>query len=75
MSDPSTEQLHDFEPGIAASGLFWTIPIDHRAVDASPGSGRARFRLDGLALNDYHDFFTAISSEPAGRFRHMCRSR
>jgi hypothetical protein len=64
VSDPNTEQIHDFEPGIAPSGLFWTIPIDGSAVDASPGSGRARYRLDELALNDYHDFFTAISPNP-----------
>jgi hypothetical protein len=64
VSDPTTEQIHDFEPGIAPSGLFWTIPIDHGAIDASPGSGRARYRLHELALNDYHDFFTAISPNP-----------
>jgi hypothetical protein len=64
VSDPNTEQLHDFEPGIAPSGLFWTIPIDGGAVDASPGSGRARYRLHELALNDFHDFITAISPNP-----------
>lgn len=64
MSDPTTEQIHDFEPGIAPSGLFWTIPIEGGAVDSSPGSGRARFRLHELALDDYHDFFTAISPNP-----------
>jgi hypothetical protein len=64
VSDPSTEQIHDFEPGIAPSGLFGTIPIAGGAVEASPGSGRARYRLEELALNDYHDFFTAISPNP-----------
>jgi hypothetical protein len=66
VNDPTVppEQIHDFEPGIAPSGLFWTIPISNGAADASPGSGRARFRLDGLALNDYHDFFTAIGPNP-----------
>jgi hypothetical protein len=64
VSDPTTEQVHDFEPGIAPSGLFWTIPVASGAVDASPGSGRARFGLTELALDDYHDFFTAISPDP-----------
>ena len=64
MSDPTTEQVHDFEPGIAPSGLFWTIPIDHSAIDVSPGRGRARFGLTELGLDDYHDFFTAISPDP-----------
>ena len=63
MSGPG-DQLHDFEPGIAPSGLFWTIPIDGGAVDASPGRGRARYRLEDFALNDFHDFFTAISPSP-----------
>jgi hypothetical protein len=65
------EQLHDFEPGIAQSGLFWTIPIDGGAVDASPGSGRARYRLHELALNDFHDFFTAIGANPPDRPSHV----
>lgn len=64
MSDPTSLQIHDFEPGIAASGLFWTIPIDHSAIDASPGSGQAQIRLDNLALHDYHDFISAISPNP-----------
>jgi hypothetical protein len=58
------EQVHDFEPGITSSGLFWTIPIDGGAVDVSPGSGRARYRLEELALNDYHDFLAAIGFTP-----------
>ena len=64
VSDTTTEQVHDFEPGIAPSGLFWTIPVAAGSVDASPGSGRARFGVRELALGDYHDFFTAISPNP-----------
>jgi hypothetical protein len=71
VSDPTSEQLHDFEPGIAPSGLFWTIPISGGAADASPGSGRARFRMSGLALNDYHDFITAISPNPPDMPSHV----
>jgi hypothetical protein len=71
VSDPTTEQIHDFEPGIAPSGLFWTIPIDHGAIDASPGSGRARYRTDGLALEDYHDFFSAIEPGADGVASHV----
>jgi len=71
VSDPTTEQQHDFEPGIAPSGLFWTIPIDHGTVDASPGSGRARFALGNLALEDYHDFFSAIAPGAEGAPSHV----
>jgi len=71
VSDPTTEQIHDFEPGIAPSGLFWTIPISQSAIDASPGSGRARFQLNGLALEDYHDFFSAIAPDADGVPSHV----
>ena len=56
--------MHDFEPGIAPSGLFWTIPIPSSAIDVSPGSGRAHFHMDNLAVPDWHDFFNAVSPSP-----------
>ncbi len=59
MPDP-TYQVHDWEPGIADSGLFWTIPISPGAIKADPSSGRARFRVEALKIGDYHDFFNAI---------------
>ena len=59
MGDP-TRQHHDWEPGIADSGLFWTIPIATSAIDVDPGIGRARLRASDLALDDYHDFFNAV---------------
>ena len=60
MADP-TYQVHDWEPGIADSGLFWTIPISPGSIKADPASGRARFRVEALKLGDYHDFFSAVS--------------
>ena len=59
MPDP-TYQVHDFEPGIADSGLFWTIPISPGSIKADPASGRARFRVEALKIGDYHDFFNAV---------------
>ena len=59
MPDP-TFQVHDFEPGIADSGLFWTIPISPGSIKADPASGRARFRVEALKIGDYHDFFNAV---------------
>jgi len=54
--------VHDFEPGIfpPISGLFWTIAVPPSAVDINPGRGRARFRMDDVALPDFHDFLNAI---------------
>ena len=56
--------MHDFEPGIKPSGLFWTIPIDRSAIALDPVTGRARFHMQNLAVPDYHDFFSAISPSP-----------
>ena len=37
--------MHDFNPGIAASGLFWTVAVPDDSVDVHPGAGTARFAL------------------------------
>jgi hypothetical protein len=52
--------VHDWEPGIAASGLFWTIPISPGSIKADSSSGRARYRVEALKIGDYHDFFNAV---------------
>jgi hypothetical protein len=64
VGDP-TDQTHDFEPGIKPSGLFWTIPIPPSAITADPRTGAARFRMQNLAVPDFHDFFNAISPFPS----------
>lgn len=60
MSGPG-DQIHDFEPGIKPSGLFWTTPFDPSAFDVVPGQGRARFKADNIPMPDFHDFFNAVS--------------
>lgn len=60
MADP-THQVHDWEPGIADSGLFWTIPISPGSIKANPTTGKARFRVEALKVGDYHDFFSAVT--------------
>jgi hypothetical protein len=59
VGDPQHQQ-HDFEPGIAPSGLFWTIPITSAAIDVAPGIGEARLRGESMAVPDYHDIINAI---------------
>ena len=59
VGDPFS-QVHDFEPGIAPSGLFWTIPIAPSAIDVDPGSGRARLHAKNVPVTDYHDFINAV---------------
>ena len=36
-------QVHDFEPGITASGLFWTTRVHDATADIRAGRGRASF--------------------------------
>lgn len=63
MGDPS-DQVHDFEPGIKPSGLFWTMPVPPTVSSADPTTGQARYRIQNLALPDFHDFFNAVSPFP-----------
>jgi hypothetical protein len=63
VADP-TFQVHDWEPGIADSGLFWTIPMSPGSIKADPSTGRARMRVEALKIGDYHDFFSAVSGAP-----------
>jgi hypothetical protein len=60
VADP-TYQVHDWEPGIADSGLFWTIPISPGSIKADPSSGQARFRVEALKLGDYQNLFNAVT--------------
>ena len=56
----TAQQSHDFEPGIAPSGLFWTIPIASSAIYVDPRSGRARLHAGRVAVLDYHDGNNAV---------------
>jgi len=61
-------QIHDYNPGIASNGVFWTIAMPDSAVDVAPGAGRARYQASNLPMPDYHDFVNSIFpgvSEPA----------
>lgn len=66
MGDPTT-QVHDFEPGIRRSGLFWTIAVPDDAVHSNLPAGHARFHMRHKRIPDYHDFFNAVSPHPASR--------
>jgi hypothetical protein len=70
VGDP-TVQVHDFEPGIKPSGLFWTIPVPSSAMSADPATGRARLHMENVPVPDFHDFFNAISPSPASRPAHV----
>jgi hypothetical protein len=53
MGPVGTNQIHDFNPGIAASGLFWTTRVPEHSIAVSPGSGRATWTLENFTVPDY----------------------
>ena len=64
MGDPSSQQVHDFEPGIAPSGLFWTIPIEPGAIKVDPLTGEASLRAQAVKVQDFHDALNALGIVP-----------
>jgi hypothetical protein len=60
VGDPAHQQ-HDWEPGIADSGLFWTIPIPSSSIEVDPGTGEARLHATDVPVTDFHDFFNAVA--------------
>jgi hypothetical protein len=52
--DPThATQIHDYNPGITNSGLFWTIAVPDESVHAELEDAEAEFRLTNLAITDY----------------------
>jgi len=60
VGDP-TQEVHDWEPGIAVNKLFWTIPIAPGWAHVDPESGSARFIGRNVPVPDFHDFFNAVA--------------
>jgi hypothetical protein len=59
VGDP-TQQDHDWEPGIADSGLAWTTAISPSSLSVDPGTGEARMVVQDTAVPDFHDGINAI---------------
>jgi len=55
-----TSQVHDFNPGITSSGLFWTVAVPKSAIQVQPGIGRARLHVEDFALEDYGNIVNAL---------------
>jgi hypothetical protein len=59
-------QIHDYNPGIAANGLFWTIRIPDSAVSVNGRATSASYALTNVSLFDYPDVEVALAGGPAG---------
>jgi hypothetical protein len=46
-------QVHDFNPGIAANKLFWTIRIPDDSVKVHVGQQKASLSVKDLAIQDF----------------------
>jgi hypothetical protein len=58
LDDPT--QLTDFNPGIASSGLFWTMALPIDAISVSLGAGSAVMQARNLQMLDFHDFGNSL---------------
>jgi len=58
-------QIHDFNPGIKADGLFWTLALPDNSVTIHPGRGFASLVASDVALEDYHDFGNNLVGGPS----------
>ena len=50
-------QVHDFNGGILASGLFWTVPARGRELNVSRDGRRAVLEMRDVAVVDSFQFF------------------
>jgi hypothetical protein len=57
-------QIHDFNPGITESGLFWTIPIPENTISVNFGAAKASFQASDVEVEDYHDVVNALMDGP-----------
>jgi hypothetical protein len=57
----SGAQLVDLNPGIAASGLFWTTRLSSNSVGGvNSGAGNAVYKANNVHIFDFHDFGNAL---------------
>jgi hypothetical protein len=58
-------QVHDFNPGIRESGLFWTQPVSEDALDVDLEDGTATLKVTDLDEEDYHNLLNALQDGPS----------
>jgi hypothetical protein len=52
--DPTfATQIHDYDPGITSSGLFWTIAFPDDSMEVEMEDAKARFKSSNLTIADY----------------------
>ena len=57
-------QNHDFNPGVAANGVFWTAAFTAQAGDVDPAAGTATYTATDLPIGDYDHVTVGIVNGP-----------
>ncbi len=65
MSLTPPSQVHDFNPGIQPSGLFWTTPIERGSVRVELEDGSASLHLANHDVEDYGNVVNALKDGPS----------
>jgi hypothetical protein len=65
----SGSQVHDFNGGILASGLFWILPVDRRALRVSRDGRHAVLRVRDVPVIDSFQFFGPSQTPASVSFR------
>lgn len=59
--DPTfASQIHDYDPGITSSGLFWTIAFPDDSVGFEFEDAEAEFKSSNLAIADYGNILNGL---------------
>jgi hypothetical protein len=59
-----TNQVYDYSPPIAPSGLFWLFELPPAGVRADVARGTAMMRASNLPMPDYHDVESSLKDGP-----------
>jgi hypothetical protein len=62
---PGVPQIHDYNPGIAQSGLFWTVRMPGKAVHIDRRTGAATYAMNNMRLEDYYNLVNAFAGGPS----------
>ena len=60
-----SNQVRDFNPGIANNGLFWTIAVPPDSGSINLDKGTARFKMDNLELLDFFNISNSLTDGAA----------
>ena len=55
------QQIHDYSPGIAPNGLFWTIAVPPESVTIDLDNATASLQVADVPVIDAHDLANALT--------------